>query len=146
MATDPRTINDPKLVRTLLENARRAGRSDLVLACQTRLAELAGQGFDSQLEREFWTAVTVAEELATERNGRTTRLARTRQKEKRVGVVQCLIDWATDPKVTQGFTILVGAGRADLTGEAIVVRHRDKFPAHAVLAAQQKLREYGVAL
>ena len=144
MAVDPATISDPKLVRNLLKNAEAAGRSDLVLQCQLRLAEIAGQAYDDQLEREFWTAVAAAEEIATEKNGRTTRLTRTRQKAKRVGVIQCLVDWALDPKTTQGFAILVDGGRPQLTGEAIVVRHAQKFPSDAVRAAEAKLRKHGI--
>ena len=146
MATDPATLNDPKLLRNLLTNARNAGREDLVLACQVRLAEIAGQAFDDQLEREFWIAVAAAEEIATEKNGRTTRLARTRQKAKRVGIIQCLVDWAMDPKISQGFSLLVDGGRAELTGEAIVARHSDKFPEEAVRAASEKLARHGVEI
>jgi hypothetical protein len=42
MAVDPNSLTDPKQVRTLLENAKRAGRNDLVLQCQVRLAKLDG--------------------------------------------------------------------------------------------------------
>ncbi len=144
MAVDPDTLDDPTLLRNLMKNAQAAGRLDLVLRCQIRLARLAGREYDDELESEFWQAVAVAEELASQRNGRTTRLSRTRQKVKRVGVVQCLIDWALDPSVTQGFTILVGGGHPELTGEAIVVRHADRFSADAVAAARAKLVDHGV--
>src|SRR5215207_5267371 len=99
MAVDPTTISDPKLLRNLMKNAEKAGRPDLVLQCQIRVAQVAGQAYDDQLEREFWIAVAAAEEIATQKNGRTTRLSRTRQKVKRVGVIQCLIDWAVDPDI-----------------------------------------------
>jgi len=144
MPTDPSTVNDPVLLRNLMANAARAGMSDLVLKCQIRIAELAGQTFDEELEREFWTAVTVAEEIATQKNRRTTRLSRTRQKVRRVGVVQCLIDWALDQHVTQGFELLVEGGYARLTGEAIVIRHADRFPTAAVESAKYKLSQRGI--
>ncbi len=118
--------------------------SDLVLECQVRIAELAGEAYDGELEREFWTAVAAAEEISTQKNGKTTRLSRTRQKVARVGVVRCLTDWALDPKVTQGFSILVEGEHPELTGEAIVVRHADKFPADAVTSAKKKLAEHGI--
>jgi hypothetical protein len=146
MATDPDTLTDPALLRRLLANAERAGMSELVLKCQVRIAELAGQQYDDVLDREFWAAVTAAEEISSRKNRKTTRLSRTRQKVKRVGVVQCLIDWALDPKVTQGFKILVEGNHAELTGEAIVARHADKFPPAAVEAAKSKLAQYGVSI
>jgi hypothetical protein len=144
MATDPDSLTDPKLLRGAMKNAEKAGMSDLVLKCQVRIAELAGQAYDEELEREFWTAVAAAEEISTQKNGKTTRLSRTRQKVGRVGVVQCLTDWALDPKVTQGFSILVDGGHSELTGEAIVVRHAAKFSADAVESAKKKLAEHGV--
>jgi hypothetical protein len=146
MATDPGTLTDPRLLRGLMKNAGKAGLADLVLKCQVRIAELAGQAYDEELEREFWTAVTVAEEIATQENGKTTRLSRTRQKAKRVGVTQCLVDWALDQKVTQGFLMLVEGGHPDLTGEAIVVRHPAKFPEEAVESARKKLERHGVTV
>ena len=144
IATDPNAVNDPKLLRNLMQNAEKAGMPDLVLKCQIRIAQLAGQQFDDALEREFWVAVATAEELATQKNGRTTRLSRTRQKVKRVGVIQCLVDWASDPLTTQGFQILVNGGHPEPTGEAIVIRHADKFPNSAVSSALEKLRKAGV--
>lgn len=144
MAVDPENISDPKLLRNLMKNAEKAGMSDLVLHCQVRIAQLAGQEYDEALDREFWTAVAAAEEIATQKNGKTTRLSRTRQKVKRVGVVKCLIDWALDPSTTQGFSILVDGGRPELTGEAIVVRHADKFSTEAVNSARAKLVQHGV--
>src|SRR5437016_76478 len=122
MAVDPDSLNDPKLVRNLLENARRAGRDDLVLKCQVRLAKLEGAQYETPIEQEFWAAVKVAEELATARNGRTSRLNRTRQKVDRVGYKKCLEDWALHKGTTQGFDLLIEGGHPELTGEAIVIR------------------------
>ena len=45
MAVDPTTIDDPKLVRNLMKNAENAGRPDLVLQFQLRLAEIAGRQY-----------------------------------------------------------------------------------------------------
>ena len=47
------------------------------------------------------------EHILSEERGKTTRLARTRQKVARVGVVQTLQDWATSAKSTDGFTMLL---------------------------------------
>ena len=144
MAVDPESLSDPKLVRSLLQNAQKAGRSDLVFQCQVRLAKLAGQRYDNQIEQEFWAAVSAAEELATAKNGKTTRLNRTRQKVARVGVMKCLEDWAFHKGTTQGFDILVEGGHPELTGEAIVVRHAAEFSPEAVAAARQRLVSSGI--
>jgi hypothetical protein len=139
MAVDPNSLTDPKQVRTLLENAKRAGRNDLVLQCQARLAKLDGARFKDDLEREFW-----AEELATEKNGKTTRLNRTRQKAARVGIKKCLEDWAFHKGTTQGFDILVEGGHPELTGEAIVTRHAAEFSIETVQAARNRLKASGI--
>jgi hypothetical protein len=144
MAVDPNSLDDPKLVRALLQNAQKAGRKDLVLQCQVRLAQLEGQKYNTQIEREFWSAVAAAEELATAKNGKTTRLNRTRQKAARVGIMRCLEDWAFHKGTTQGFDILVDGGHPELTGEAIVVRHAAQFSPEAVAAARQRLISSGI--
>jgi len=144
MAVDPESLSDPKLIRNLLENARRYGKDELVFQCQVRLAKLEGGRYGTQLEREFWAAVVAAEELASMKNGKTTRLNRTRQKVARVGIKQCLEDWAFHKGTTQGFDILVEGGHPELTGEAIVVRHSEEFPDEVVAAARQRLIDRGI--
>lgn len=144
MEVDPNTLSDVKLIRNLLQNAKKKGRDDLVLKCQVRLAHLEGAKYDSALEREFWAAVVVAEELATMKNGKTTRLTRTRQKVDRVGIKKCLEDWAFHKGTTTGFDLLVEGGHSELTGEAIVVRHALEFSDAAVAAARKRLSDYGV--
>ena len=146
MDVDPNSLTDPKLVRNLLENAKKRGRADIVLRCQVRLAHLEGAKYNSQVEREFWTAVSAAEELASARNGKTTRLSRTRQKAARVGFKQCLEDWAFHKGTTDGFDLLVEGGYPELTGEAIVFRHPDEFSEAAVQAAKNRLLDHGVDL
>jgi hypothetical protein len=144
MSVDPDTLDDPKLLRNLLQNAAKAGRDDLVLKCQVRLAKLEGAQYRTSLEREFWSAVAAAEELASLRNGKKTRLSRTRQKVARVGIKQCLEDWAQHKGTTQGFDILVEGGHPELTGEAIVVRHSSEFRPEIVEAARKRLLDYGI--
>jgi len=144
MAVNPETLDDPKLVRNLLENARRAKRDDLVFQCQVRLAQLEGKRYETPLEQEFWAAVRAAEELASAKNGKTTRLIRTRQKVARVGIKRCLEDWAFHKGTTQGFDILVDGGHPELTGEAIVIRHPEEFSAEAVEAARARLVKHGI--
>lgn len=146
MAVDPKSLNDPMKLRTLMENAARLGRGDLALACQMRIAELAGLEHADIVEREFWQAVAIAEEFVSRARGKTVRLSRTRQKEKRVGARQCLEDWALAPGTTDGFRMLLDAGHPELTGEAIVLRHPEEFGQDVIESARRKLVEHGVDL
>lgn len=143
---DPKTFTDPEKLRKLMANAVRLGYDDLAFQCRLRIAELAGAPYDDVLEREFWIAVSTAEEIKTAENGKTTRLARIRQKHRRAGVQKALEDWAIEPATADGFATLVANGRSDLTGEAILLRHEEQFSVDAVNAARKKLMEHGVAL
>ena len=141
---DPNNFDDPEKIRNLMANALRLGYDDLVLGCQIRIAELGGQQFDDALEKEFWTAVNIAEEFKTAENGKTTRLTRTRQKYNRDGAKKCVEDLAIKPAITEGFRILAKNGRVDLTFEAVLLRHAGQFDESAITIAKTKLRDNGV--
>ena len=141
---DPRVMTDPEKLRSLMVNARRKGREDIASECRIRLAELAGLPFEDVLEREFWMALTAAEEFKSAENGKTTRLSRTRQKYARVGARQVIEDLAINPKITEGFRILHENGRSDLTFEGVVLRHPEKFAEDVITAAKDKLLKNGV--
>ena len=143
-ALDPNKMDDPEKIRALMINADRKGRSDISWACKVRLAELAGRSYDDNLEREFWIAVHVAEEIKTQENGKTTRLSRTRQKYQRDGALKCIADLATKPGTTEGFHILADNGRVDLTFEAVLLRHHGRFQAESMEIARNKLLDHGV--
>ncbi|WP_425409103.1 hypothetical protein [Hyphococcus sp.] len=143
---NPKEFDDPAKLRGIIQNALRLGRDDLVLQCQLRIADLAGRGFDDEIEREFWQSVACAEEFKRIEHGKTILLARTRQKYERDGALKCIEDWARNPKTTDGFQILIDAGHPEYTGEAIVLRHSEKFSAEVISAAKDKLIEHGVNL
>jgi hypothetical protein len=141
MAVDPDALDDIQKIRNLMDNARKAGMADLVIKCQRRIATIGGQKFDPGIEREFWTALLAAEEIATERNGKSTRLSRTRQKIKRVGVMQTVSDLALKSTKSEGFEMLTSDGKSELTAEAIVLRHPDLFAPEVVASAKRKLAD-----
>jgi hypothetical protein len=130
MAVDPKSLTDKGDLRSLLANADRLGREDIALACLDRLAELgATDNTGDPVELDCWKGIIAAEEFATRKNGRTTRLARTRQKIARVGVVTTVADLAGSPVSQQGFDILKENGRLDLSFEAISLKYPTVFSA-----------------
>ena len=141
---DPQTFTDPVKLRKLMANAVRLGHPDLAFNCQLRIAELAGETHEDDIEREFWTALTAAEEFKTAAAGKTSRLTKIRAKHKRVGAQRVLADMVMEADMTEGFDTLLSHGRSDLTGEAIVLRHDDVFSVDEVNAARRKLMEHGV--
>jgi hypothetical protein len=96
------------------------------------------------VEHDFWQTIQAFEFILSDERGKTTRLSRTRQKVSRVGVVQTLKDWALDQKQTQGFDMLIERGMPELTGEAVILRHLDKFEADVRAAARGRLVRAGV--
>ena len=138
------SCDDPAKLRTIIENARARGGTELADAALRRLVSITPSESPGTLEHDFWRTVHTFEYVLTEERGQTIRLSRTRQKVDRVGVSQPLIDWALDSKKTVGFRMLLERDMAEFTGEAIVLRHPDEFEPDVVAAARTRLEEEGV--
>ncbi|WP_182179433.1 hypothetical protein [Methylobacterium radiotolerans] len=136
---DPQNLDDVEQVRRLMASAERLNVQDLVTACIRRISELEGRRFADPVERRFWEIISVFEELLTKENGRTSRAARTREKVKRVGVVQTLDDIAASSKPSEGFRRLMDAGLSDYLFEYLVLENPDRFTSRAVTAAGNRL-------
>lgn len=135
---------DPGRLRNLIDNARRQGADMVAEAAFHRLISLVPEEREGSVEHDFWRTVNAFEFLLSKEKGKTIQLSRTRQKVGRVGVVQTLTDWATDAKETDGFQKLLELGLPELTGEAIVLRHPDRFDEARRHAARQRLVLAGV--
>ena len=138
------TCDDPQQLRTLEKNARDRGATDLAEVAFRRLVKILPSERPGTVEHEFWRTVHSFEEVLSEERGRTTRLSRTRQKVNRVGVRQTLIDWALSKTESEGYTMLLERGLPELAGEAIILRHQDRFEAEVVKAAQARPEASGV--
>lgn len=134
---------DPKELRSLLANARNQAVKDVEDAAFLKLIAIVPEVRPGSLDHDFWRMVQAFEHIRSEENGRRTLLSRTRQKVRRVGVAQTLIDWATAKKVTVGFAMLMDLGLPELTGEAIVLRHSGAFSDEVVAAARARLAGAG---
>jgi hypothetical protein len=138
-----KTTTDPKALRNLIQNARKMGELEVANAAQRRLFEVLPQELPGTLEHDFWRTILAFEELLKDERGKTVRLSRTRQKVARAGVVKTLIDWALNSSETEGFSMLQERGLLELSGEAIVVRHRELFDVAVVAAASTRLEKAG---
>jgi hypothetical protein len=138
--------DDPEKLRTWIANARRGGQPAIADAAFRRLIAILPQEEPGTVEYDFWQTVHAFEHVLTEERGKTTRLARTRQKVARVGEIATLKDWAVSTKSADGFAMLIERNMPELTGEAIVLRHADKFDISVVTAARGRLEEAGVNL
>lgn len=138
-------LADRDALRNLMENARRLNRDDVYWQAFRRLCSLEGMQYDDPLERDFYDVLNAYEELLTQKHGRTTKAARTRQKLANKRVEQCLIDWALGPP-TDGFKLLIDNGLPELTAEYLVVKYDKRFPRNAVESARKRLSDHGVSL
>ena len=125
--------------RNLMNNALRKGRTDVYQAAFRRLCEIEGKDHTDPVVVDFWKAIAALEQILFEEHGKIVRASRTRQKVKREGEIACLSHWALRDAETRGFELLVDRGLADLTGEAIIVRHANCFSPEVAAAAKARL-------
>lgn len=138
------TCEDPAALRSWIRNARTVGAIEVEKAALRRLFSVIPGEQPGTVEYEFWSMVTAFEYALLEERGRTTRLARTRQKVARDGVVATLRQWALQKTASRGFDMLLALGMPEYTGEAIILRHRDNFDADTVAAARRRLEDAGI--
>jgi hypothetical protein len=138
--------HDAEALRTWIKNAQKKEDVQVSDAAFRRLIAILPQERPGSIEHDFWKTIHAFEHILTEERGKTTRLARTRQKVTRVGVLQTLSDWALSKQTTNGFDMLLDRAMPELTGEAIVLRHSSLFAADIVAAASRRLEESGVEI
>ena len=126
-------------LRVLMANVRERGREDIWREAFSKLCSLQGMDQTDPLHRDFYQTLAAYEELLTEKNGRTTRASRTRQKLQKKGVVRCLEDWAISLTPTDGYNLLIERGMVELTGEFLVQKYPERFSVEAVTAAKSRL-------
>ncbi|MBY3565691.1 hypothetical protein [Rhizobium laguerreae] len=136
--------NDPEKLRRWIINARNKNETDISEAAFRRLIAIMPQEQPGTVEDDFWQTIHAFEHILTEERGKTTRLARTRQKVARVGVIETLKDWALRDHHTDGFEMLLERSMPELTGEAIILRHRESFEQIVVEAAGTRLKSAGI--
>ncbi len=136
--------DDPEMLRSWITNARKKGDQEIIAAAFRRLISIVPNEKPGSVEHDFWQMVNAFEFALREERGKTVRLSRTRQKVKRDGVIETLKDWATKANETSGFKMLIDLGMPEYTGEAIVLRHPEKFDSETIAAAQRRLAGAGV--
>lgn len=136
--------DDATKLRSWINNARRSARQDIADAAFLKLVSILPKEEPGTVAYDFWQTIHAFEHVLSDERGKTTRLARTRQKVARVGEVQTLRDWALSAKSTDGFSMLLERRMPELTGEAIILRHSDQFDKEVVAAARKRLQAAGV--
>lgn len=129
---------DPKKLRQMELNAHRMGEGQVRRAAQLRLYEVLPEEKPGTLEYDVWQSIHALEGELTHERGKTTRLARTRQKIARdgeEGTVAALILG----KESEGYRMLIQRAMPKLTFDALALRHAERFDERVIEAAQQRL-------
>ena len=138
------TSADKGSLRNLLANARTQGSTVVEQAALRRLSQAKAASAPGSVEADFWQTIHAFEELRSQEKGKTTRLSYTRRKIARVGERRTLADFAASARPTDNFHLMIERGLPEMTGEAIILRHRGDFDATVVQAAERRLVEAGV--
>ena len=135
--------------RPVMQRARQRKLPDVYEAVFRRMCQLVGSDNDDPndpLVKDFYETLAAYEQLLTEKNSKTTAACRTRQKIANKGVYQSLIEWTRGKAETNGFKLLVDAGLPEYTGEYLVVRYADRFPADIVALVRGRLTSHKIVL
>ncbi len=130
---------DPDQLRQFMENAKRMEADEVYEAAFRRLTEILPHESPGPIDRDFWRSIHALEQRLREERGKTVRLTRTRQKLGRVGAMQTLSDLALSATPSDGFEMLIERGMADLTAEAVILRHQEHFEPDVIEAARLRL-------
>ncbi|MGI0524011.1 hypothetical protein [Rhizobium giardinii] len=136
---------DAKSLRQIAANARRQGMSTVARAADLRLYEILPSEKPGTLEHDVWRSIHALEDTLTKERGTTTRLSRTRPKIACVGELETIKDLIMRKEPSEGFHMLLERQMAELTFEAVALRHADRFEIAVLDAAEQRLRAAGVA-
>jgi hypothetical protein len=131
--------DDAASLRQLAINAARLANEEVRIAAKLRLYSILPNEKPGTLEYDVWQSIYALEDILSDERGKTTRLARTRQKIVRDGEKKTVCDLVLG-KPTQGFELLMARNMRDLTFEALVLKHSDEFTDETVNAATDRLR------
>ncbi|URK88011.1 hypothetical protein LP421_10550 [Rhizobium sp. RCAM05350] len=125
-------------------NARKNGQLDVAHAAELRLFDTLPSATPGTLEHDVWRSIHALEDTLTKEREKTTRLNRTRPKIAKVGELETIKALILSPKPSEGFSMLIERKMAELTFEAVALRHRERFDAVVLDAALARLRDAGI--
>ena len=133
--------DDPKKLRSLIDNAVREKAGEVEDAARRRLYQVQAGPEPGTLAFDVWQSIHALEDALSSEAGMTKRLGRTRQKITRVGEERTVVDLALG-KASTGYQMLIDRGWPELTFEAIALKH--DLPGEVGDAARTRLAGNGV--
>jgi hypothetical protein len=116
---------------------------DLALIARRRAVQLRAEqaGAKTDAEREAFEAVYAYEAVLAEQQGKKVRASRTRQMITRHGIIEAVERAVRRNDDPSGYKTLASIGMADLSFEAVVLRHPTVFSSNAVAHSRRRLAE-----
>lgn len=137
-------IDDPARLKAMIDNARKQKSSAVEAAAFQRLCFVQPEATPGTVEHDVWQSIHALEQMLFDERGKTVRLSRTRQKIARHGEAKTASDLTLKPQASTGFDDLIARGHAELTFEAVVLRHPKTFSSSATAAAEARLQGAGI--
>lgn len=133
------SCDDPKKLRQLAKNAFDLGDVEVERAASMRLYHVLPAEEPGTFEHDVWQSIHALEHSLTTERGKTTRLARTRQKIAKEGELKTVVDLLLSKKPSDGFQMLIDRGMPERTFEAVALRHVGLFQQPELVAAQARI-------
>lgn len=135
--------NDPSELRKIADNANRLGNLEVELAALRKLYAVSPEAEPGTLEHDVWQSIFALEDALKSERGKTTLLARTRQKIRRDGEKVTVEDLVRKP-ASEGYKMLIERGWPELTFEAVALKHAERFDDQTLQAAKDRLGASGI--
>ena len=135
--------SDPKELGRIADNAGKAGNQMVRQAALRKRYAISPSAQPGTIEHAVWQSIYALDDALTEARGKTTRLARTRQKIAREGEMRTVAD-LVQKSPSDGYRMLIERGWPELTFEFVALHHSDRFDAPVLEAARRRLNEAGV--
>lgn len=135
--------SEPALLRSWIKNAAAAGNFQVERAARLRLYQVLPSATPGTIEYAVWQSIFALEDLESRKKGKTVRLQRTRNMIKDKGEIGTAAHLVCKPNASAGFQMLLDYELPELTFEALVVEHKDRFEAAVIQAAERRLASHG---
>ncbi len=130
---------DVSKLNNYIENATKKDVPIVRDAALRQLGSLTPKYDPGTLEYDFWKTIKAYELVLREDDKTTVNLFRTRKQAETDGIEQTLSEWVLDKSHAWVFNALVEIGKSDMTGEGVVLKHKERFEEAVVEAATERL-------
>lgn len=130
---------NPDDLKRIYVNATELGNNVVADAAQRKRFSVLPAAEPGTVEHDVWQSIHALEAALSDERGKTTRLARTRQKISRDGEIATVRDLIMKSAASEGFKMLMERGWPELAFESVALRHPDQFAPEILEKAKARL-------